>query len=183
MQCKAVLWILGVFRTSPTGGIKALAGLIPIYFHFKKLVKQSYLRTATLPFQPVLMSLLSAKHSKGAPSHPQSLALLNDTQYTHLKGLLSNTKASLLNLTKYFNLLHTEATLGCRLLDSFSDCIFFYLCNCLSLRDCKSHLQSLDYLCLKASSSPSTLVVVTDVSVIPSRCMQAVSAIYLWNLG
>jgi len=28
MQCRAALWILGAFHTSPTGGIKALAGLI-----------------------------------------------------------------------------------------------------------------------------------------------------------
>ena len=49
MQCKAALWILGAFCISPTGGIKALADLIPIYLHFKKLVKQSCLRAATFP--------------------------------------------------------------------------------------------------------------------------------------
>jgi len=49
MQCKAALCILGTFCTSPTGGIEALAGLILIHLHFKKLVEQSYLRTATLP--------------------------------------------------------------------------------------------------------------------------------------
>ena len=46
MQCKAALWILGAFRTSPTGGIEALAGFIPIQLHLKKLVKRSCLRTA-----------------------------------------------------------------------------------------------------------------------------------------
>ena len=30
MQCKAALWILGAFCTSSTGGLEALAGLIPI---------------------------------------------------------------------------------------------------------------------------------------------------------
>ena len=30
MQCKAALWILGIFRTSPTSKIEALAGFIPI---------------------------------------------------------------------------------------------------------------------------------------------------------
>ena len=49
MECKAALCILGAFHTSPTGGIKALAGLILIHLHFKNLVKWSYLRTATLP--------------------------------------------------------------------------------------------------------------------------------------
>jgi len=48
MQHKAALWILGAFRTSPTGGIEALAGLIPIQLHLKKLVKWSCLQTATL---------------------------------------------------------------------------------------------------------------------------------------
>ena len=128
------------------------------------------------------MSLLSTKHSKGAPPHPQSLALLNDIQCAHLKGSLLDTEASLLNLTECFNPLHAEAILGCRLLDCFSDCISFYHCNHSSLRDCKTHLQSLDCLCLEASSSSSTLVVVTDASIIPSRHLQAVSATYLWNL-
>jgi len=116
MQHKAALWILGAFRTSPTGGIKALAGLIPIHLHLKKLVKQSCLRAATLPFQHALMSLLSTKHSKGTPPYPQSLALLNDIQYAHLKGPLLDTEASLLNLTECFNPLHAEAIPGCRLL-------------------------------------------------------------------
>ena len=56
MQRKAALWILGAFHTSLTGGLEALAGLIPIQLHLKKLVKQSCLRTATLPSQHALMS-------------------------------------------------------------------------------------------------------------------------------
>ena len=103
MQRKAALWILGAFCTSPTGRIEALAGLIPIHLHLKKLVKWSCLRTATLPLQYALMSLLSAKHSKGTPPHPQSLALLNDTQCACLKGPLLDTEAFLLNLTECFD--------------------------------------------------------------------------------
>ena len=49
MQHKAALWILGAFCTSLTSGIEALAGLIPIQLHLKKLVKWSCLWTATLP--------------------------------------------------------------------------------------------------------------------------------------
>jgi len=40
---KAALWILGTFHISPTSGIEALAGLIPIQLHFKKLVKNFFL--------------------------------------------------------------------------------------------------------------------------------------------
>ena len=72
------------------------------------------------------MSLLSAKHSKGTSSHLQSLALLNDTQCAHLKGLLLDTEASLLNFTECFDFLHAETTPGYRLLDNFPDHIFFH---------------------------------------------------------
>jgi len=78
MQCKAALWILGIFHTSPTGGIEALAGLIPIHLHLKKLAKRFCLRAAILPPQYVLLTLLSVRNSKGAHPHPQSLALLTD---------------------------------------------------------------------------------------------------------
>ena len=80
MQRKTALWILGAFRTSPTRGIEALAGLIPIHLHLKKLTKRSCLRAATLLSQHALLSLLSVCNSKGAHPHPQSLALLTDAQ-------------------------------------------------------------------------------------------------------
>ena len=182
MQCKATLWILCAFYTLPAGGIETLVGLIPIYLYLKKLVKQFCLRTATLLLQYVPMSLLRTKHFKSASSHPQSLTLLNDTQYACLKGHLLDTEASLLNLIECFDSLYAEAISGYRLLDSFPDHISFHPFNCSSLRDCKTHLQSLDCLCLEASFSPSTLVVVTDASVIPSRHMQAVSAVHIQNI-
>ncbi|CAA7270651.1 unnamed protein product [Cyclocybe aegerita] len=37
MQRKAALWITGAFHTSPTGGLEALAGLIPVHLMLKKL--------------------------------------------------------------------------------------------------------------------------------------------------
>jgi len=75
MQHKAALWILGAFRTLPTGGIEALAGLIPIHLHLKKLVKWSCFWTATLPSQHTLISLLSTRNSKAlAPIHNHLLS-------------------------------------------------------------------------------------------------------------
>ena len=38
MQQRAALWITGTFRTSPTEGIEAIAGLIPIILHLCKLI-------------------------------------------------------------------------------------------------------------------------------------------------
>jgi len=41
MQRRAVIWILGAFKTSPTEGIEAIAGIIPIKFHLQKLARRS----------------------------------------------------------------------------------------------------------------------------------------------
>ena len=90
MQWKAALWILGAFNISPTSGIKALVGLIPIQLHLEKLVKRSCLRTATLPLQHALMSLLSAKHTKGAPPYPQSTFNLSPSFILTFYILISN---------------------------------------------------------------------------------------------
>jgi len=39
IQNKAAIWILDIFHTLSTSGIEALAGLVLIYLHLKKLVK------------------------------------------------------------------------------------------------------------------------------------------------
>jgi len=183
MQHKAALWILGAFRTSPTGGIEALAGLIPIHLYLKKLAKRLCLRAATLPSQYALLSLLSARNSKGAYPHLQSLAFLTDAQSAQLRSPLLDTEASLLNLTECFDLLHPEIRLGCRLLDNFPDYVSFYLCDRSNGHTRKLQFDALDRLCYEASSNPSTLVVITDASVIPPRNMQAVSVVHFWRLG
>ncbi|KXN92093.1 hypothetical protein AN958_09542 [Leucoagaricus sp. SymC.cos] len=43
MQRNAALWITGAFRTSPSGAVESLAGLIPIHLHPKKLTKHACL--------------------------------------------------------------------------------------------------------------------------------------------
>jgi hypothetical protein len=48
MQQRAVLWITGAFRTSPTTAIEAIASLMPIHLHLSKLAQHSSVRTLTL---------------------------------------------------------------------------------------------------------------------------------------
>ena len=115
------------------------------------------------------MSLFSARNSKGTRSHPQSLALLTDVQSAQLKSPLLDTKASLLNLTECFSLLHPEMCPGHRLLDNFSDHISFHPCDRSKESFRKLYLEALDHLCQQASTDSSTLVVVTDASVISPR--------------
>jgi len=94
-----------------------------------------------------------------------------------------DTEASLLNLTECFDPLHSEDYLGCRLLDNFSDHVLFYPCDRSKGSTIKAHFQALDCLHHEASTDPSTLIIVTDLSVISPRNMQAVSAAHFWRLG
>jgi len=183
MQRKAALWILGAFCTSPTGEIVVLAGLIPIHLHLKKLAKRSCLRAAMLPSQHALLSLLSARNSKGAHPHLQSLAFLTDAQSARLRSPLLDTEASLLNLIERFDSLYPEIRPGCRLLDNFPDYVSFHPCDRSNGRTRKLQFDALDRLCHEASSDPLTLVVATDASVISPRNMQAVSVAHFWRLG
>ena len=121
------------------------------------------------------MFLLSTINSKDAFSHLQLLTLTNNTMYTCLKG---DIEALLLNLTECFNLFDAKAISGCRLFHNFLDYIFFFLCNCSSLSDHKSYLKFFDHVYLRAFSFFSTLIIVTNVSAILSRNMQAVFTIY-----
>jgi len=124
----------------------------------------------------MLISLLSARNLKSTCS-------LNNIQCAYLEGFLLDTETLLLNLTKHFNSFNAKIILGCRLLNSFSDHIFFYPYNCSSLNDYIAHLKSLDYLCHKVVSSSFTFVVVTNTSAILLRNMQTLSAAYFWKLG
>ena len=40
MQRRAAIWILGAFKTLPSAGIEAIAGIIPIKFHLQKISKR-----------------------------------------------------------------------------------------------------------------------------------------------
>lgn len=71
MQCKAALCIIGVFHTCPTDDVGALAGLISIHLHLKKL--------ATLLSIHLIQSLLRGAHLKEASPHWLSLEIMSDS--------------------------------------------------------------------------------------------------------
>jgi len=48
IQRRAAIWILGAFKTSPTGAVESLAGLIPIHLQIRKLVYRNYICMHTL---------------------------------------------------------------------------------------------------------------------------------------
>jgi len=63
MQRRAAIWILGAFKTSPTEGLEAIAGLIPIKLYLQKLASRSQLRSATLPENHLIKTLMDNPHN------------------------------------------------------------------------------------------------------------------------
>jgi len=64
MQHKVALWITGTFRTSPTDGIEAIVGLIPITLHMRKLNGKHHLRYSSIPSLHAINSLLDSQHAE-----------------------------------------------------------------------------------------------------------------------
>ena len=88
MQHKAAIWITGAFRTSPSGGVEAIARLPPIHIHLEKLGGQVNYHLATLSDTHPLRALLSREHAKGyqdAP-HKRSIARMSMAQEARFHG-------------------------------------------------------------------------------------------------
>jgi len=77
MQCRAALWILGAFRTSPSSSIEAIAGLVPTHLHLQKLSGRLQLQTHSLPPNHIINSLLEARHSSNEVHSPTINGELN----------------------------------------------------------------------------------------------------------
>jgi len=86
MQRRAVIWILGTFKTSPLEGIEALAGLIPIKFHLQKIARRSLICSFKLPTNHILKNLENddLPQIKAISSH--NIGSLSNHQRTLTKG-------------------------------------------------------------------------------------------------
>ena len=58
MQRRAAIWVLGVFKTLPSEGIKAIAGIIPIKFYLQKLTRRSQIHPLKLPTNHIIRDLI-----------------------------------------------------------------------------------------------------------------------------
>jgi len=140
MQRRAATWILGAFKTSPSEGIKAIAGLIPIKYHLQKLVGRSQLWSAALPTNH-LIRLFMNDHS-----NYHSINSLMDCQKSIAKGHLINSNNKLYRIFLAFSPLHLEFNLGSRITDKFSGCFSFNLAS--KDKNNKKCLQQLDEMTL-----------------------------------
>ena len=119
MQRRAAIWILGAFRTSPTKGLKAIAGLIPIKFHLQKLASRSQLHSAALPENHLIRTLMDDLLNSCNKPHPLSINMLTEHQKNTVKEHLIDLNNKLFGVFPLFSPLNPEFNLGSRIVDIF----------------------------------------------------------------
>ncbi|KAF4614683.1 hypothetical protein D9613_002817 [Agrocybe pediades] len=182
MQRKAALWITGAFRTSPTGGVESLAGLIPIHLHLKKLAGRSNFRAATLSDTHPLRSILSEDHRKQASAHPLAISRLTPNQRLKVKGSLMEVDRHLPELTESFAPVAPEARPGVRLLDRFPDRVEFHGTEgLLDERSLEAYRTKLNTVLTEAREQPGTVICAVDASLPNEEHRHAVSAALLFR--
>jgi hypothetical protein len=122
MQRVAALWITGCFRTSPTGGVESLAGLLPMHLLLRQLAEKSCLCATTFsqshPLRPLMgdgLRGMEQAHRLGlSRSGPLSMALL--------RSPLVDTTVAAKNISwDEFEPFGVESRPGGRVLDLFMD--------------------------------------------------------------
>jgi len=106
MQRRAALWITGAFRTSPSEGIEAIAGLIPIMLHLRKLNGRHHLQYASTSPSHAINSLLDTQHAKDQIPHKNSISKLTIKQQANLKSPIKDVNDHLNSVRQCFNPLH-----------------------------------------------------------------------------
>ncbi|CAA7269042.1 unnamed protein product [Cyclocybe aegerita] len=176
MQRKAALWITGAFRTSPTGGLEALAGLIPVHLMLKKLATRAVYRVATLSDTHPLRSMMGEGLLKRAAPHARSAALMTPAMRGKVKSTVMEVDERVHTLTESFEPFAPEARPGDWLLDRFADCLHF------DERDpAQDRRPYLDELIARARADPLTVLAATDGSVPQSNQYQAASAAIIYK--
>jgi len=121
MQRRAAIWILGAFRTSPTEGLEAITGLIPIKFHLQKLTSRSQLHSAALLENHLIRTLMDDPLNSCNKPHPLSINTLTEHQKNTVKGYLIDLNNKLFGVFSSFSPLNLEFNPGSRIVDIFPD--------------------------------------------------------------
>jgi len=108
MQRRAAIWILEVFKTSPTKGIEAITGLIPIKLHLQKLGGRAQLWALSLPSNHIIHTLIDFSFGSLHNHHPSSLSNFTNHQRKNIKGHLVDTNNRSHRLFLLWNALNTN---------------------------------------------------------------------------
>ena len=159
MQQRAALWITGAFRTFPSKGVEAIAGLIAIYLHLQKLNGRHHLQYASIPPSHAINSLLDLAHAKNQPAHKFATSNLTNKQLTNLKSPIKDVNVCLNEISPCFNPTHTLFSPGMRVVNHFSSKIVFHSPLSSSDKDTHAHIQNLNHAFRQSQSSPHSTAI------------------------
>ena len=121
MQRRAAIWILGAFKTSPSEGIEAIAGIIPIKYHIQKIAKRSQLCLFKLPNNHILRNLLDDSTPQSNSTNLHTVGSLTNRQRLITKGHLIDSNTKSYGIFPAFSPLNPEFSPGHRIIDNFSN--------------------------------------------------------------
>ena len=178
MQRKAAIWILGAFKTSPMEGLEAITGLIPIKSHLHKLMGRSQLRSASLPENHLIKTLMDDPLNTCLNSLPNSINFLTDRQKTSIKGHLIDSNNKLYGVFPSFSPLNPEFIPGSRIINIFPDQFSFNLAS--KGKNASTCSQQLDDMTIQAFTSSHTAIVVSNAS-IKNDITTSISHIHIYD--
>ena len=176
MQWRAALWITGMFWTSPTLGVEAISGLIPIHLHLRKLYGRFLLWQSFLPSNHIINSILSSNRLQEQNCHNTSINCLMAKQRLCLKSPLIDVDDEYNEFFSSFSFFNEEFKPGNCLVDLFPDCFSFYPHS----SNAKKHIKNLDKIALRALSDFTSTIIVSDTS-IKNHVATSISYIYFFN--
>lgn len=167
------------------GGVEALAGLMPVQLHLKKLAKRANFRVATLTDTHPTRSLLQGPQVKGAALHRQAMGALPERIPNQVPGTIREIHLNLPLLTEVFSPTDDEAQPGNRLLDCFADQVHFNSTVKDPKKSVKENLEirvdQLNRILAEVRGDPTTVYAATDASVPKIVQFQAVSAAIIYR--
>ena len=180
MQRRAAIWILGAFRTSPTEGVEAIAGIIPIRFHLQKIARRLQICPFKLLTNHILRSLMDDSPPSSIFPNLHSISLLTDCQKNITKGHLIDSCNKSYGIFPSFSPLNQEFVPGLCIIDIFSNHLSFNLATKKDKEKDKIRTHELDTMVLHNSLSPHTALVITDAS-IKNDIAASISHIHIAN--
>jgi len=177
MQWKAALWITGTFQTSPSNSIKAIAGLIPITLHMRKLNGRHHLRYGSIPSTHAINLLLDSQHVKNHPPHKTAISKLTDKQQFNLKSPIKDVNECLNSVRECFNPLFPLFSLGSRVVNHFPSRFSFHSPSSSSDEDLYHHLQNLNQAFRSSQTAPHNIAIVADRGIKKSQVATVVAHI------
>ena len=135
-------------------------GLIPIKLYLHKLASRSQLRSAALPKNHIIKTLIEDVPTK---PFPHLINMLTDHQKNSVKGHLIDSYNKLHGIFLLFSPLDSELNPGSRIIDIFQDCFVFNLAN--KVKNDSACSQQLDDMTISFSISPHMAIIVSDASI------------------